>query len=315
MAQGIAIAVVFLSFTLLTGEGGMIWLCQISFAGVGALTTAQVASVYHRPVLLGIVVGGLLAAAGGFVIGALTIRMGNLYVALATLTFGLLLSQIVFQADRFVQFGVGVDVPRPAFLASDVNLSYFMLAVFVVIGTAIVAIRRSTTGLALAALRSSEIGARATGVNVFPMKIGISTLAAGIAGVGGGLYALHAGVALPSSFEAIIGLVWFAVLATNGTRSNNAALAGGLFFVFLPEIFASYLPVAWGPLPTLLFGAGAILLARNPEGVIVMNGRQLTALGRRLRGSTPARGGDHPVPPPDDAAAPEVLMTEPADLR
>jgi branched-chain amino acid transport system permease protein len=315
VAQGIAIAIVFLSFTLLTGEGGMIWLCQISFAGVGALTTAQIASVYHLPVLLGIVVGGLLAAAGGFVIGALTIRMGNLYVALATLTFGLLLSQIVFQADRFVQFGVGVDVPRPAFLASDVNLTYFMLAVFVVIGTAIVAIRRSTTGLALAALRSSEIGARASGVNVFPMKIGISTLAAGIAGVGGGLYALHVGVALPDSFEAIVGLVWFAVLVTNGTRSNNAALAGGLLFVFLPEIFASYLPVAWGPLPTLLFGAGAVLLARNPEGVIVMNGRQLTALGRRLRGSAPPRDGDHPALPPDDAAAPEVLMTEPADVR
>jgi branched-chain amino acid transport system permease protein len=55
--------------------------------------------------------------------------------------------------------------------------------------------------------------------------------------------------------------------------------------VLIPQIFATYLPTAWGPLPTLLFGAGAVLLARNPDGIITMNGRQLAALGRRLAGS------------------------------
>jgi len=49
------------------------------------------------------------------------------------------------------------------------------------------------------------------------------------------------------------------------------------------------LPTSWGPLPTLLFGLGAVLLARNPDGIITMNGRQLAALGRRLAG-----GGKHP---------------------
>jgi hypothetical protein len=55
--------------------------------------------------------------------------------------------------------------------------------------------------------------------------------------------------------------------------------------VLIPQIFATYLPTAWGPLPTLLFGMGAVLLARNPDGIITMNGRQLAALGRRLTGS------------------------------
>ena len=40
-----------LSWTLVTGEGGMLWLCQITFAGVGALTTAQLANHYGWPVL------------------------------------------------------------------------------------------------------------------------------------------------------------------------------------------------------------------------------------------------------------------------
>jgi branched-chain amino acid transport system permease protein len=282
VAAGLSIAIVFLSYTLLTGEGGIISLCQISFAGIGALTTGQLASVYHMPVLLGVLVGALLAGLGGLVVGALTVRMGNLYVALATLTFGLLLSGIVFKFDRFVQFGAGVTVNRPNFLSSDRDLAYLVLAVFIVMGLVIVAIRKSTTGLLLAALRSSEVGARAAGANVVGMKIAISALAAAIAGIGGGCYALYAGVALPESFDVFTGLVWFAVLVTNGTRSNNAALAAGLLYVFMPDIFSTYLPKAWGPLPVLLFGVGAVLLARNPEGVITMNGRQLTHVGRQL---------------------------------
>lgn len=317
VAAGIAIAIVFLSYTLLTGEGGIISLCQISFAGIGALATGQVASVYHLPVLLGVVIGGVIAGAGGLIVGALTVRMGNLYVALATLTFGLLLSGIVFKFDRFLQFGAGVTVNRPPFIELDRDFAYFMLGVFVVVGIGIVAIRASTTGLVLAALRSTEVGARASGVNVVRMKIAVSALAAAIAGIGGGLYALYAGAALPDSFDAFTGLVFFAVLVTNGTRSNNAALAGGLLFVFLPDIFATYLPKSWGPLPTLLFGVGAVLLARNPEGVITMNGRLLASGARsvvRTLRPTVVPAASAQAPAPVDAE-PRVAAMEDARWR
>ena len=291
VAEGVAIAIIFLSFTLLTGEGGMISLCQISFAGIGGLATAQVNSTYHLPVLLGVVVGGLLAGVGGLIVGLLTVRMGNLYTALATLTFALLLSSIVFQLNVFMQYGAGVTVLRPSFALSNRALTYFTLALFVLISLFIAAIRRSTSGLALSAIRSSETGARSAGIGVVRMKIAISALAAAIAGIGGGMYVIYVGVALPQSFDAIIGLTWFAVVVTNGRRSNNAALAAGLFYVLLPQIFSTYLPTSWGPLPTLLFGAGAVLLARNPDGIITMNGRQLAALARRLTGSgKPDRG-------------------------
>ena len=61
VAQAFAYGVIFLSWTLVTGEGGMLWLCQITFAGVGALTTAQLANHHGWPVLAGVVVGGLVA--------------------------------------------------------------------------------------------------------------------------------------------------------------------------------------------------------------------------------------------------------------
>jgi branched-chain amino acid transport system permease protein len=305
VAEGVALAIIFLSFTLLTGEGGMISLCQISFAGIGGLTAAQVNSTYHLPVLLGVVIGGLIACLGGLIVGLLTVRMGNLYAALATLTFGLLLSSIVFQLNVFLQFGAGVTVSRPSFISSNIALTYFTLAIFVVISLFITAIRRSTSGLALTAIRSSETGARSAGISVIRMKIMVWALAAAIAGIGGGMYVIYTGAALPQSFDTIIGLTWFAVVITNGRRSNNAALAAGLSFVLIPQLFATYLPTSWGPLPTLLFGAGAVLLARNPEGIITMNGRQLAALARRLPGihgrENQAHGGQ-----PALAATPEL---------
>jgi branched-chain amino acid transport system permease protein len=295
VVEGAAIGIVFLSFTLLTGEGGMISLCQISFAGVGGLTAAQVNSTYHLPVLLGVLIGGVLAGACGLIAGLLTARMGNLYAALATLTFALLLSSIVFQFNVFMQYGAGVTVSRPSFASSDISLTYLTLVIFVVISLLIAAIRRSTSGLALSAIRSTETGARSAGVSVIRMKVGIWALAAAIAGIGGGMYVIYTGAALPQSFDAIVGLTWFAVVITNGRRSNNAALAAGLFYTLIPQLFATYLPTSLGQLPTLLFGAGAVLLARNPDGVITMNGRQLTALARRLTGSGRRTGGGQPL--------------------
>ena len=286
----------FLSFTLLTGEGGMISLCQISFAGVGGLTAAQMNATYHLPVLLGVLIGAVLAGACGLVVGLLTARMGNLYAALATLTLALLLSSIVFQLNVFLQYGAGVTVSRPSFAESNVSLTYLTLAVFVAISLFIAAIRRSTSGLALSAIRSTETGARSAGVSVVRLKIGLWTLAAAIAGIGGGMYVIYNGVALPQSFDAIIGLTWFAVVITNGRRSNNAALAAGLFYTLIPQLFTTYLPTSLGQVPTLLFGAGAVLLARNPDGIITMNGRQITALARRLTGSGRRTGGGQPLP-------------------
>ena len=73
VAGGLCYAITFLSFTLVTGEGGMLWLSQIIFAGAGALATAQFVTVWHLPVLLAVLMGGVLAAVAGALIGLLTI--------------------------------------------------------------------------------------------------------------------------------------------------------------------------------------------------------------------------------------------------
>lgn len=293
MVTGVALAVVFLSYTLVTGEGGMLWLCQITFAGVGALASAQLATVHGWPIIPAVLMGGVIAGLIGVVIGLLTIRLGNLYIALVTLTFGLLMERLVFNLQDFANFGAGVAVARPEFVNTDKGFIYFALAVFALFAILIVNLRRSTTGLALNAVRWSENASRTMGLSVITMKMLVSGLAAFVAGVGGGLYALSFKQAIPLDYATILGLVWLAVLVTFGVRSNIAALLAGLMFTFSPAFIQTVLKLQapWSDMPILLFGLGAIALAQNPEGTVHQWAMGLQRMLHRAQG-----GGARPVP-------------------
>ena len=290
-ASGLAVSVVFLSFTVVTGEGGMLWLSQIIFAGGGALAAAQFALRWHIPVLLAVLVAGLLMGVIGGVLGILTIRLGDLYVALVTLTFGLLAETLVFTLSVFTQDGVGVPVNVPSFAGSEFVFCYVALAIFAAFALLIVNMRRSTSGLALRAVRDSELAARTLSVSVIQVKVIVGALATTIAGVGGGLMAIYSMSAQPQDFDTFAGLAMLAVLVTIGARSITAAVMAGLMSSLLPGVFQTWVPARWGEVPAMLFGLGAISVARYPDGVLVVFGRQLRDLASmveaRFRG-TPA---------------------------
>jgi len=284
VALGLGYAVCFLSYTIVTGEAGIVWLCQITFAGIGAVVTAELATNHGWSVLAGVLAGGLVCAVLGAVIGFATLRLGDLYVALVTLAFGLLVDNLVFQINSINNFGAGIAVPPPAFATTDTKLSWLELAIFCLLALAVATLRRSTFGFAVSAVRWSEPAARMTGLSVVATKVWVSALAATAAGIGGGLIAIYTAAAVPQSFATFSGLIWMAVLVTIGVRSTSAALIAGLSFAFIPELFATYLPTSWGEVPPALFGLGAVLVARNPEGTLAMHARQLEhLLSRRQR--------------------------------
>jgi branched-chain amino acid transport system permease protein len=284
LGLGIAYGVAFLSYTVSAGEAGMIWLCMITFAGVGAFTTAELGTHEGWPVLAAAVVGGLICAVAGAVIGLLTIRLGDLYVALVTLTFGLLIENIVFTLPPLYNDSAGVPVPHPGGISTPRAFAWLALVVFILVALAILTIRRSTFGMSVRAVRWSQDAARTVGLSVFWNKIAISSFAAFIAGLGGGLLAIYAQVAIPSAYATILGLTWLAVVVTNGIRSISTALFSGLVFAFFPAIFAAYLPPTWSVIPGILFGLGATFIAQNPEGALAVNARQIGGMLRRIRG-------------------------------
>ena len=250
----------------------MIWLCQITFAGVGALTASQLATNHGWPVLAAIVVGGLVALPMGLIIGFLTIRLGDLYVALVTLTFGLLMENLVFTIGIFTNGGLGVNMNRPSWAVTDKAFAYVCLVAFSIIGLFVMNLRRSTTGLALNAVRWSPPGARTLGISVVQMKILVAGLGALVAGIGGGFLVTAQTSAQPGEFATFLGVVWLAALVTIGIRSNAAALVAGLSFTMLPALALAYLPAWTGQLPAILFGLGAIGVAKFPDGSLEQGG-------------------------------------------
>ena len=84
----------------------------------------------------------------------------------------------------------------------------------------------------------------------------------------------------------------------------------GLAFALLPGVFQTYIPARWGEVPAILFGLGAVMVARHPEGVVLHNGRQLRLLLLRVASRTKRReptdivaGAEHRLGEGDGAVA------------
>jgi len=287
MGQGVAYGVIFLSFSLVTGEGGMIWLCQATFAGAGGMAAGLLTADHGIPILLSVLIGGLIAVPFGLIVGWLTIRMGDLYVALVTLTFGLLVENVVFNRSLFFNDGTGTPVSPPQFATGDRALVYLTIAVFAVIALLIVNLRRSTTGMGMSAVRHSAIGSKTMGIRVVRMKIMMAGLAAFVAGIGGGLLAITLGDALTSNYATLIGEVWLVVLVTSGIRSNAAALYAGLAQTMLGGLAEAYLPKVFGNFIAIAFGLGAIAIVKFPDGVLTDQARRVRAVLAQIRVTSP----------------------------
>jgi branched-chain amino acid transport system permease protein len=240
---------------------------------VGGALTAELATNHGVPVLVAVLLGALIVVPFGLLVALPSLRLGDLYLALATLAFAELVQNMYFQQKSVNNFDSGVAVPRPVMgslsFGDDRAFYYLLVGAFVLFAVLVVNVKRSRTGLTLAATRSSEAAAATLGIRVSLAKMSAFGISAFIAAVGGGLYVTYAERSLPArSFNSLIGVVWLAVVVTWGVRSVAGALLAGLAFAVFPQLFSEYLPSGWLEVPTILFGLGAIALAREPRGVL-----------------------------------------------
>ncbi|HEX3784478.1 MAG TPA: branched-chain amino acid ABC transporter permease [Pseudonocardiaceae bacterium] len=249
----------------------------------------QLVTVHHWPLLPAVLAAAIGIGLLGVLVAVLTLRLGDLFISLVTLSLGLLVEMIVFTLNMFDQYGAGVTLNRPGFATDDLPFAYLCLGVLLVFGLITINLRRSTAGLALSAVRTSPPAARTIGLSVVRSKVLVSGLGAGVAAIGGALAAMYAGSAVPASFSTFGGLIWLAVVVTVGVRSVTGAVLAGLTFTILPAVAQTFLSGDWAQVPSIGFGIGAILLVANPDGVVAMHARQLRGLMERLlRGNVSA---------------------------
>jgi branched-chain amino acid transport system permease protein len=289
VADGVGLSIIVLSYVVVSGEGGMISLSQVSFAGIGAVATAQLAGEHGWPLLPAVLVGGLLAMPFGALLALLALRVGNLFLALATLAFALLMDNIVFPREQFSNFNNGVPIAPPEILGIDfgdskTRMYFLLLAVFAICALGVANLQRTTTGLALAAVRSSEPASATLGISLVRARLVAFTMSAFIAGIGGGMLATTRGRAIPSSYSALFGLILLTVAVTWGVRSKLGALIAGVSLAVFPVIIGNLLSTESAKLVPALFGLGAIQLAKEPRGIVVMNVEQFRRFRRRVAG-------------------------------
>jgi branched-subunit amino acid ABC-type transport system permease component len=261
-------AVIFLSITVITGMAGEISLCQATFAGIGALATAQFAHELGMSVLVGMLLAGCIAAAVGAMVALPALRLGGIFLSLATFAFALFFDSVMVKFT-WVSGGNGITplaTPRPLIgpidFASEKSFLVLCIVILAIAGLLVVWVRGGTTGRFLDALRGSEVGAASVGVNPTRWRITAFALSAALAGVGGGLLAMREqSASYGTFFVAQFGLVWVVIVVSLGARTVEGAIQAAAGFIFFQRVVLE----AWIPwlydnaLPFVVLAIAAIV--------------------------------------------------------
>ncbi|WP_030729733.1 ABC transporter permease subunit [Streptomyces sp. NRRL S-237] len=304
LAQGLAVALVFMSFTVVTGLGAMVSLAQGTFV-TGAALVAGLLMSRGWPFVAALAVGTCVAALLGALVALPALRLGGRSLALATLALAFLADQVLFQLRWLRNGDAGWPIPRPVFgpvdLSDDRALGVALVVLVALVAAGLTALRNSPSGRAMLAVRSAPAAAVASGVSVLRTKLLLFTLSAGLAGFGGVLYASYNTRITATDFTAMTGLVWLAVVVAAGVRRPQYAVVAGLVFVVAPRLLSDYV-TASAHLPVILFGLAGLALANDPDGycaaVPVRLARRRAAASSR--GSAPDPSG---APPPNPRAS------------
>jgi branched-chain amino acid transport system permease protein len=296
---GLVYSTIFLSVTLITGASGQLSLCQAGFAGVGAFAAGQLAAHFGLPVLLGAVVGGLMAAAVGAVLALLAARISGLILTLLTLAFALMADTFLFQYSWSGGSGAGVSVPRPVIGPVDFTSyrAFLVLALVVLLLCMLLValVQRGTTGRFLAAMRGSEPGAASLGINLLRARVTVFAMSAGIAGVGGAMFGSLYSPVSADSFVYEISLAFVVVVITTGSRRIEGAVQAGMSFAIIQFLF-TYAPPRFQGLTPILFAFGALNYAQHPEGMVEYQKTRWMMRVSRLLARLDARRGTAPAP-------------------
>jgi branched-chain amino acid transport system permease protein len=298
---GLVYSIVFLSITLITGMGGQLSLAQATLAGVGAYTAVQIATHFGLSLLLGGLIGGVVAAGVATVLAFASVRLRGLGLALLTIAAALFFDNTVFpQLNSSNGQTVGI---KPEWVGLGIlhpNGHAFFIAAMIVLLVCIAGVqlvRRGTTGRFLGAMRGSETAAAGLGINLTWQHIVVFALSGLVAGIGGTMLAIQQQQVNPALFSYQISLVFVVVVVTTGANTVEGALQAGFGFVILQQLL-TYVPSRLGgnSLVVVFFAFGALTYASHPEGILEYQKRLWTLRTQNLifrpvdRGTGPSGG-------------------------
>jgi branched-chain amino acid transport system permease protein len=307
--DALATAIIMCSLVLLTGLGGQVSLCQMTFAGIGAYAVVHF-RLGGAGGIVAIAAAGVLAGIVGLVVALPAIRLQGLYLALGTMAFAVLAQDLFFNSS--VSFGTSGAASIARFhlgslltFHSDRAYGVFLAVCFAATAVAVAAIRSSWMGRRLAAMRDSPAASATLGMNLALTKLAVFGAAAAIAGIGGALLggvlqSVSSSEGVNTGYDVFQSLALLVLVVIGGISTTTGALIGG-FSMWVAVTFAQ------NHVRGILFPAGFALAVyvilrswQTPQPVSLtppnlplasLLARRWTSLGERGRAAVAATFG------------------------
>lgn len=264
------------SWNLLAGYTGQFSLAQQSFAAVGAYTSGLLVTYVAAPLWLSIPSGAVAAAALGWVLGRMVLRLHAIYLAIATWAFAETIHILLTAAYEITRGDLGLSVPslygslRPgpyyytflALAAASLFLMYLLV--------------RSPIGFFMRAIKDDELRAQSIGIDTTRVKVLVFTISSAFAGLAGAFYAHYTIVLSPqmADFSEMAKLIIMVVVGGLGT------FAGPLVGAPPVQIALTWL-AKYGEWDMVIFAIVVIALMRTTTGGLVQFAGRARALWRR----------------------------------
>jgi branched-chain amino acid transport system permease protein len=268
-------AVVAIGLNLLSGYTNQLSFGHAGFLAIGAYVAALLTlRVPALPVPLTLLAAGLATALVGLALGIPCLRLEGLYLAMATLAFGFVVTEAITNLDWLTRGNDGLRVPLarlgPWTLATDAARYYLAVAVAAAMILAALNVAATRTGRAFLAIRTSEIAAQASGITAAAYKTIAFVLSAFYTGVAGGLFAFVVGFLSPDAFDVFLSVDFLVMIILGGLGSVLGSVAGAAIVTVLNDSLAGF--QAFRP---LIFGAIMIIcMLFMPGGLAAMARRK-----------------------------------------
>lgn len=221
---------------LLVGYTEQISLGHAGFFAIGAYGTVILMVKAGFPFLLALPSAALIAAGFGFLLGLPALRLEGPYLAIATLGFGLTITQII---GRIELFGgrEGLHAPDITIgywvLDTDKEFYYLLITLTIFLLLFMRNLIKTRVGRAFIAIRDADIAAQTMGVNVLYYKTLAFAVSAFYAGLAGGLYAFVLKFIEPEIFTLMMSIMFLAMVVVGGLGSMMGAIAGATLLCWL----------------------------------------------------------------------------------
>ncbi|MGI5882797.1 MAG: branched-chain amino acid ABC transporter permease [Dethiobacteria bacterium] len=242
---------------LIVGYTGQLSIGHAAFMSLGAYTSAIATLNLGLPFIVSLLIGALVAAFFGILIGIPTLRLKGDYLAIATLGFGEIV-RIIFLNLKITGGAVGLrGIPK------ETTLLWVIAAALVTLYL-LQRILNSRVGRALIAIREDETAAESMGINATYYKTLAFGVGAFFAGLGGGLFAHYFRYIHPNVFGFMRSIEQLCMVVLGGLGNMWGAILGAVALTAIPELLR-----AGAEYRLLVYGALLVLMMRaRPQGLL-----------------------------------------------